>query len=75
VNGILQTSSCNAVAGTATTEVCDGSDNDCDGQIDEEIVAIVSDCSAGIGICQEQGSITTSCINGVMTTNSCTAFP
>jgi len=26
---------CNAVAGTPTTEICDGKDNDCDGQTDE----------------------------------------
>jgi hypothetical protein len=29
---------CSATPGTPTVEICDGKDNDCDGQIDEEIV-------------------------------------
>jgi hypothetical protein len=29
---------CNATPGTPTTEICDGKDNDCDGQIDEDNV-------------------------------------
>jgi arginine repressor len=31
---------CNAAPGTPTTEICDGRDNDCDGQIDEGNVCI-----------------------------------
>ncbi|MDF1563626.1 MAG: MopE-related protein [Deltaproteobacteria bacterium] len=48
---------CDAIAGPPTTEVCDGLDNDCDGDTDEG--ATWSDlgggCSVGQGICQRPG--------------------
>jgi hypothetical protein len=40
---------CNAVAGTPTTEICDGKDNDCDGQTDEGNVCGIAGAKVGAG--------------------------
>ncbi|MGV8162089.1 MAG: DUF2341 domain-containing protein, partial [Candidatus Nanoarchaeia archaeon] len=48
--------------------VCDGVDNNCDGNIDEEY--IITSTSCGIGMCQAEGQLT--CVAG-SELNSCTA--
>ncbi|MCA9547283.1 MAG: DUF4215 domain-containing protein, partial [Myxococcales bacterium] len=47
---------CDAVAGLPEAEVCDGRDNDCDGQVDEGF-AVGEACEVGQGICAAQGAV------------------
>lgn len=58
---------------TPTAEVCDGLDNDCDEAVDEDVADIVTECSAGVGACFAEGTITTSCVEGAMVAGACTA--
>jgi hypothetical protein len=39
----------------APQEICDGRDNDCDGQIDEGFAGLGDRCEAGVGACFRQG--------------------
>ncbi len=47
---------CSATAGTPTAETCDGKDNDCDGQIDEDFPTKNKACSVGVGECLRTGT-------------------
>ncbi|MCA9527780.1 MAG: hypothetical protein KC549_15950, partial [Myxococcales bacterium] len=51
-------------------EFCDGRDNDCDGEIDEDVFGDLDPCSAGVGFCEQIG--TRRCIDGVFV---CDASP
>ncbi|MFC1754047.1 putative metal-binding motif-containing protein, partial [Thermoproteota archaeon] len=63
-NGTLNDS---CIPGTPVSETCNGIDDDCDGDIDNNITSILTTC--GIGACAATG--TTSCIFGGIV-NSCT---
>ncbi len=38
-------------------ELCDGRDNDCDGEYDEDFLDLLQPCAAGVGICVRPGAI------------------
>jgi len=54
VNGQLQV--CEPLPPTEV-EVCDGRDNDCDGEIDEGFSGLGSSCTTGIGECTRDGTV------------------
>ncbi len=46
---------CNAEPGPAGAEICDGLDNNCDGQTDEGFANLGTPCTRGQGVCQAAG--------------------
>ncbi|MCB2180395.1 MAG: right-handed parallel beta-helix repeat-containing protein [Desulfobulbaceae bacterium] len=46
---------CDAVPGSPAAELCDGADNDCDGDTDEDFPLLGQPCSQGTGICFDTG--------------------
>jgi hypothetical protein len=48
---------CSARPGAPADEVCDGRDNDCDGQTDDAVPTVGDVCNEGVGACQDAGQI------------------
>ena len=46
---------CKADTGAAAKETCNGKDDDCDGQTDEDFPELTKPCGSGIGACQSIG--------------------
>ena len=46
---------CDAVEGDAVDEICDGLDNDCDGERDNGFADLDTPCTVGVGVCQRAG--------------------
>ncbi|MFH1182553.1 MAG: PxKF domain-containing protein [Candidatus Woesearchaeota archaeon] len=65
-NSVWGGDTCNPLAG-ATTETCNGLDDDCDGAVDEDYVPTPTTC--GVGACASTGA--TSCVAGSVV-DSCT---
>ena len=51
-----ETTQCNAEVGVARAEICNGQDDDCDGDLDEGFPNLGEACSAGVGACRRDGA-------------------
>jgi hypothetical protein len=62
---------CDAVAGSPTDEICNGVDDDCDGEADDGLVGPV--CAAGEGPCRREGREV--CVDGAFQCNVAARSP
>ena len=66
-NGTIQLGGdCSAVAGDPTDEECNGLDDDCDGDTDEEFPGM-GPCHAGLGVCRESAEYVCNPETGIVT--------
>jgi hypothetical protein len=63
---------CSVTAGSPTTELCNGIDDNCNGQIDETFPTLGQACTVGVGICQRQGNLV---CNTAQTGVTCSVAP
>jgi hypothetical protein len=48
---------CNATEGDSSDDICDGLDNDCDGETDEDYPSLGNSCIVGEGVCRAAGVV------------------
>lgn len=70
VGGVLSTQCTPGTPVEATDATCDGVDQDCDGQLDEDYVSVLTMC--GTGVCAGMGDLR--CVNGSVV-DSCVTRP
>ncbi|MEZ4265955.1 MAG: MopE-related protein [Myxococcota bacterium] len=61
----VATNTCAPATGAASDATCNGVDDDCDGQTDEDYVSTATSC--GVGACARSGA--SSCVGGVVQAN------
>ncbi|MFT5431625.1 MAG: hypothetical protein ACI9OJ_002322, partial [Myxococcota bacterium] len=63
-NGIFACSYDNVTNYEASEQSCDGLDNDCDGQTDEELTSIIASSCKKVGVCSELTKVQATCKTG-----------
>ncbi len=64
---------CDPLAGASPVELCNGVDDDCDGEIDEDAIGDGAPCEAGIGACRRVAR--TTCVDGALVCNAVPGAP
>ncbi|MCA9559413.1 MAG: hypothetical protein KC583_12710, partial [Myxococcales bacterium] len=64
---------CDAEPGAPGVEICNGLDDDCDGQTDDEPTDAGGDCSAGVGQCARDGAEV--CVGGALRCDAVAGAP